>query len=75
MSSKPLISENSLRIIADFGEGPAFKELFAALEQGFAEEWKASDRTEMREQLWFEMRAARLLAGRIENITKKLKVS
>jgi hypothetical protein len=75
LSSKQPISDNSLRIIADFGEGPAFKELFQALEAGFAEEWKASDKAEVREQLWFEMRAARLLAGRIEAITKKLKIT
>lgn len=72
MSSNP-ISPDSLRTIAEFGRAPAFKELFRALEEGFAEEWKGSDKTEVREQLWFEMRAARLLAGRIETITRALK--
>lgn len=72
MSSRP-ISDDSLRIIADFGRSQAFKELFQALEDGFVAEWKAEDDAKARESLWFELRAARLLAGRIESVTKKLK--
>ena len=70
MSSNP-ISPDSLRLIAEFGKTQAFKELFAALEGGFFEDWKASPTPEAREQAWCMQTAAHLLRGRVETIAKK----